>query len=56
MMLLTKPEILIFKVLLTSGLIKEISKNFVGIRKLNGLTGDSNPQPLDCRSIAAPNN
>ena len=26
--------------------------NSVSIRKLNGYTGDSNPQPQDCRSIA----
>ena len=53
-MLFTQPEILIFKVLHTSGLIKEISANSVSIQKLNGKTRDSNPQPLDCRCIALP--
>ena len=43
---------LIFKVLRTSGLIKEISTNSVNIQKLNGWTGDSNLHPLDCGSIA----
>ena len=36
MMLFTQPEISIFKVLRSSGLMKEISTNSVSIRKLNG--------------------
>ena len=36
MMLFTLPEIMIFKVLRSSDLMKEISTNSVSIRKLNG--------------------
>ena len=38
----------LFKVLRTSGFIKEIRT------KSSSMSGDSNPQPLDCRSIALP--
>ena len=44
MMLFTQPEIIIFKVLSTFGLLKEISTNSVRTRKLNGWTRDLNPQ------------
>ena len=47
-------DLVVFKVFRTSGLLKEISSNSVSTRKLNGYTGDLNPQPLDCRSIALP--
>ena len=49
-----KKSFFLFKVLRASGLMKEINTNSVSIRKLNGLTGDSNSQPLDCWSIALP--
>ena len=32
----------------------EVRTNFLSMRKLNGYPEDSNPQPLDCRSIALP--